>query len=211
MPDINLAAEVGRPTGSRSSNRLRAEGRIPGVVYGQGGAPVAITVVWRELRHALTTDAGLNALINLQIEGDTELTIVKEMQRHPVRREVTHVDLLRISRDEAIAVDVPIVLLGEAEKVGRVDGVIEHVLHQLTITAKPGAIPSEISVDISAMEVNDTIRVGDLPLPSGVETDVDPEEPVVSARVSTVAQEVEEADAVEAAEAEPAADEDGAE
>jgi large subunit ribosomal protein L25 len=202
MAEITLAAQTGRPSGSRPSNRARATGQVPGVVYGHGGDPVPVLVDWRQLRLALTTDAGLNALINLEIDGSRELTIVKELQRHPVRRDVVHVDFLRISRDEAITVDVPIVLTGEAEQVLKNDGVIEQVLHALTVTAKPGDIPDELSIDISAMEVGHTVRVSDLSLPSGVSTDLDDEEPVVTAR--QVQLEVPEEPEAEAAEGEEA-------
>jgi large subunit ribosomal protein L25 len=159
---------------------LRAEGRVPATVYGLGSEAVSVSVDWRELRGALTTDAGVNALINLEIDGHaSELTIVKDLQRHAIRRSVLHVDFLRVSRDVAIEVDVPIVLHGEAEEVTRNDGVVDHMLFQLTIRAKPGAIPNEISVDISELSINEAIRVGDLTLPPGVETDADPEEPIV--------------------------------
>jgi large subunit ribosomal protein L25 len=159
---------------------LRAEGRVPATVYGLGSDAVSVSVDWRELRGALTTDAGVNALINLEIDGHaSELTIVKDLQRHAIRRSVLHVDFLRVSRDVAIEVDVPIVLHSEADEVTRNDGVVDHMLFQLTIRAKPGAIPNEISVDISELSINEAIRVGDLTLPPGVETDADPEEPIV--------------------------------
>jgi large subunit ribosomal protein L25 len=149
-------------------------------VYGLAGDAVSVSVDWRELRGALTTDAGINALINLEIDGHaSELTIVKDLQRHPIRRSVLHVDFLRVSRDVAIEVDVPIVLHGEAEDVTRNDGVVDHLLFQLAIRAKPGSIPNELRVDISGLAINDAIRVGDLTLPEGVETDADPEEPIV--------------------------------
>jgi len=149
-------------------------------VYGLGTDAVSVSVDWRELRGALTTDAGLNALINLEIDGHaSELTIVKDLQRHSIRRSVLHVDFLRVSRDVAIEVDVPVVLHGEAEEVTRNDGVVDHLLFQLTVRAKPGSIPNELSVDISGLEINASIRVGDLTLPEGVETDADPEEPIV--------------------------------
>src|SRR5437667_15188 len=125
MAEITLAAEVGRATGTSSSRRLRASGRVPGTVYGLGGDALSVSVDWRQLRHALTTDAGFNALINLEVSGHADLTIVKELQRHPVRRDVLHVDFLRVSRDQAIEVEVPVILVGEAEEVTRNDGVVE--------------------------------------------------------------------------------------
>ena len=201
MAEITVVAETGRPIGSRSSGRLRAEGKVPGVVYGHGADPVPVSVQWRDLRHALTTDAGLNALIDLDIAGDRQLTIVKELQRHPVRRSVIHVDFLRISRDEEITVEVPIVLEGEAEAVLREDGTVDQLLHTLTISAKPGSIPNELTVDVSGLEVGDTVRVGDLALPEGVSTDVDLEDPVVVAS-RAVAADLPEEEAPEGEEAE---------
>jgi large subunit ribosomal protein L25 len=196
MAEITVVAETGRPTGSRSSNRLRGEGKVPGVVYGHGADPLAVAVVWRDLRHALTSDAGLNALIDLEIAGEHQLTIVKELQRHPVRRDVTHVDFLRINRDEEITVEVPIVLHGEAEQVLREDGLVEQVLFTLTISSKPGSIPNEIPTDVSALTVGESIRVSDLALPDGVRTDVEGDEPVVVAHAAAALEEevVEEAE-----------------
>ena len=208
MAEITVVAETGRPIGSRSSGRLRAEGKVPGVVYGHGADPIPVAVQWRDLRHALTTDAGLNALIDLDIAGDSQLTIVKELQRHPVRRSVIHVDFLRISRDEEISVEVPIVLEGEPEAVLREDGTVDQLLHSLTITAKPGSIPNELTVDVSGLEVGDTVRVGDLALPEGVSTDVDLEDPVVVASRAVVA-DLPEEEAPEGEEAEGEAGEAG--
>lgn len=180
MAEITLPAHTGRPTGSRPSNRLRAEGKVPATVYGLGGDAVTVSVEWRDLRHALTTEAGMNALINLQIDDHaTELTIVKELQRHPIKRSVLHIDFLRVSRDVAIEVEVPIVLLGEAEQVTREGGTVDQALFNLTISAKPGSIPNELTVDISGLTIGDALRVGDITLPEGVETEVDSEEPVV--------------------------------
>ena len=180
MAEITLPAHTGRPTGSRPSNRLRAEGKVPATVYGLGGDAVTVSVNWRDLRQALTTEAGMNALINLQVDDhDSELTIVKELQRHPIKRSVLHIDFLRVSRDVAIEVEVPIVLVGEAEQVTREGGTVDQALFQLTISAKPGSIPNELTVDISGLTIGDAVRVGDITLPEGVETEVDAEEPVV--------------------------------
>jgi len=206
MAEINLAAQTGRPTGSRASGRLRAEGRVPGVVYGLGKDPVSVSVVWRELRQTLVGDAGLNALIDLHVDGgDTELVMVKELQRHPVRRDVLHVDFLRVSRDQELTVDVPVVLEGEATEVLSNDGIVEQVLHSLTVHAKPQSIPNELTVDVSGLAIGDVIRVGDLPLPAGVTTSLDPEEPVVSTAVA-VAELPEQAEAAEGEEAEEGAE-----
>jgi large subunit ribosomal protein L25 len=181
MAEITLAASTGRPTGSRASGRLRAEGKVPATVYGLGRDAASVTVDWRELRHVLTTDAGLNAIIDLSVDGaSSEITIVKDLQRHPIRRNVLHVDFLRVSADVAIEVEVPITLVGEAKAVTGNDGIVEQQMFNLTVLAKPGAIPDELTVDITDLEIGHSIRVGDLTLPAGAETPVDADEPVVT-------------------------------
>jgi len=182
--DVTLTAETGRALGSRSSRRLLRDGKVPAVVYGLDQDTVAVAVEWPSLRAALTTDAGLNALITLEVDGREDLTIVKDLQRDPVRRKVVHVDFLRVSRDVEIEVEVPIVLEGHAEKVEREDGTVAHLLFSLSVYAKPGAIPNELTVDVAEMELHDSIRVGDLSLPSGVRTEVDEDEVIVSAQIS---------------------------
>ncbi|MCB1038650.1 MAG: 50S ribosomal protein L25 [Acidimicrobiales bacterium] len=181
MAEITLKATTGRELGSGPSKRLRADGKVPAVVYGLDADPIPVTVEWRPLREALTTEAGLNALIDLDVDGTVALTIVKELQRHPIRGNVLHIDFLRVSADAEITVDVPVVLEGEAKAVESENGVIDQVLATLSINAKPADIPNEISVDVSDLVIGDAIRVGDLKLPAGVTTDLDPEDPVVTA------------------------------
>jgi large subunit ribosomal protein L25 len=211
--DIVLVAETGRPTGSAASRRLRATGKVPAVLYGRGADPATIAVDWRDLRAALTTDKGLNALLTLRIGRKRTKAIVKEMQRHPVRRDVLHVDFLAVDVDVAITTDVPVVVEGEATKVLREQGVVDQVLTALVIQAKPDAIPGSVSVDVSDLEIGHTITVGDLDLPPGVTTEVDPAETVVTAKLTSLAlvEEEEEAaeEAPEALAAEEAAGEGG--
>jgi large subunit ribosomal protein L25 len=214
--DVTLTAETGRALGSRSSRRLLREGKVPGVVYGLGQDNVTVAVAWPELRAALTTEAGLNALITLDVDGHEDLTIVKDMQRDPVRRDVVHVDFLRVSRDAEILVEVPVILEGEAEKVEQQDGTVSHLLFNLAVYAKPGSIPNELTVDVSNMEVGDAIRVGDLTLPAGARTEVDEDEVIATAQISRetieVAEEEEFAEALdELAEAAAEAEGDGGE
>jgi large subunit ribosomal protein L25 len=207
MPEIKIAVERGRPTGSSAARRLRASGKIPGVIYGHGTDPVPVAVDGRTLRSALSTEAGLNALLELEFDGDSHLTLAREIQRHPVRHTVTHVDFVIVRRDEVISADVTISLVGEAEEVHREDGVVAHELFMLTVQSTPARIPNVIEVDISALKVGDTIRVGDLKLPDGVTTEVDPEAPVVVGQPPQVS----EADLVTEAETEAAEGAEGAE
>ncbi|HZU71440.1 MAG TPA: 50S ribosomal protein L25 [Acidimicrobiales bacterium] len=179
MPEITIAADARPAAGTRASGRLRAAGKVPGVIYGHGTHPISVAVDGRELRGALSTDAGLNALLALKIDGTTHLTMAREIQRHPVRGTVLHVDFQIVRRDEVMSADVPLALVGEAEAVHRADGVVDQQMHSLTIRAVPDRIPHSIEIDISGLEVGTTIRVADLSLPSGVSTEVDPEQAVV--------------------------------
>jgi large subunit ribosomal protein L25 len=199
MPEITLVAQPGRTTGSPASRRLRTTGHIPAVVYGHGIHAESVSIDGRELRSALSGDAGVNQLLNLEVAGTRHLALARVLQRHPVRGTVVHVDFQVVSRTEVLSADVPVVLVGEAKAVENERGVIEHPLQSLTINAMPGDIPNSIEVDISDMAIGDTIRVGDLPLPAGVTTDVDPDEAVVMAAVSEVNAEVEGLEAEEAA------------
>ena len=141
MAEVVLAAEVGRPTGSRAVRRLRREGKIPGVIYGHGTDPLPVAVVARELRVALNSEAGANQLLSLDTGSGTYLTLAREMQRHPVAQTVTHVDFVIVRRDEVISADVPIVLVGEAIEVHHGDGLVDQQMFTLPINALPTAIP----------------------------------------------------------------------
>jgi large subunit ribosomal protein L25 len=185
--DITLVAETGRTTGSAASRRLRANGKVPAVLYGRGADPVSLTVDWRELRSALTTDKGLNALLTLKVGSKKTTALVKDLQRHPVRRDVLHVDFLSVDVDVVISTDVPIVLEGEATLVIREQGVVDQVMNAIVIQAKPDDIPGSLSVDVSELEIGHTITVADLELPPGVATEVDPDETVVTAQLTSLA------------------------
>ena len=205
MSEIVLSADIDRVTGTRSSRRLRRASRVPGVVYGLSQDPVSIDVAWADLREALTTDAGVNAVIHLEIGSEKQMSIVKEIQRHPVGRDVTHVDFLRIDPDQDVTVDVPLVMVGDAKAVTDADGMVDQNLFSLTVNAAPDSIPNELEVDISDLTVGDSLRVVDIVLPAGVTTDVDPEETVAVGMITRSTLEAMAADEAAEAEAEAAA------
>jgi large subunit ribosomal protein L25 len=206
MAEIILTATPRPPQGTRPARRLRGEGKIPGVVYGLGADPITLAVEWRELRAALVTEQGLNAIINLEIDGTRTPTLLKDMQRHPVRRNVLHVDFIRVDLDKTVDVEVTIHLEGEAELVSREGGVVDQVLQSLLITAKPADIPAGLSIDISGLEIGEALRVSDITLPDGVTTPVDADDPVVTASHGISDAELE---AAEGEEGEGAEGEDG--
>ena len=173
---MNLVKAVaGRELGTRPSRRLRRAGRVPAVVYGMGSEPLTVSVDKTDLRVALTTEAGLNALITLDLDDGRHLSIIKDLQRHPVRRDVLHVDFLRIDADQEVEVDVPLILTGEAKKVTQASGMVDQVMHHLPVRAKPADIPVEVTADVSDLEVGSSLRVSEIELPAGVTPAGDPD------------------------------------
>ncbi len=184
MADLVLNTEEKTTIGSRSSRRLRRDGKVPGVLYGLGQDPEIFSVDYGDLRGALTTDAGLNALIQLSIKGTNQLSILKTLQRHPVKDEVIHVDFVRVDPNQELAVEVPIVLEGVAKKVTDQNGMVDQTMFSLSVLSLPDSIPNELTADVSELEINDAIRVSDVVLPEGVRTEVDPEEAIAVGTVT---------------------------
>jgi large subunit ribosomal protein L25 len=213
MPEIVLNAEVGRTLGSRSARRLRAEGKIPGVVYGHGTDPVPVAVVGRDLRVALSGESGSNTLLSLAAGDQTFLTLAREMQRHPVRGTVIHVDFQIVRRDEIIAADVPITLVGEALEVHHGDGLVDQQLFTLPVRARPSDIPTVVELDITGLTIGSALRVADLQLASGVTTDLEDDVAIVTGqppRVQSLETEGAEGEAGEGSEAQTEIDTSGA-
>jgi large subunit ribosomal protein L25 len=169
--------------GSRATRRLRKDGLVPGVVYGQGGEARPFQVPERELRHVLQEG---QTLLDLEVDGSSAVPVViKEQQHHPVRGEVTHLDCLEVRLDEEIQAEVTIELEGTDNAPGvREGGVLEHVTREITVEALPTAIPEQIVVDVSAMEINDTISLATVPAPSGVKFMADDPEEITIATLS---------------------------
>ena len=210
MEEVTLVAE-GRPgAGKSEARRIRREGKVPAVVYGLGTESTPVAVPDRELQHILHGPGGVNTLINLDLAGKKELVLARQIQRHPVRHNLVHLDLIRVSRDVAIAAEVPIHLIGEPSGV-RDGGILEQVTFTLSIEAKPADIPQKIEIDVSALDIGDHLSVADLVLPRGVTTTQEPEEQVAHVsqpRGLALPEEIEAADAEAAAEAEAEAAEE---
>ena len=168
MEQLNLRGFTGRAHGSRESRRLRREGAVPAIVYGHGLQPISVAVDRRELYTALHTEAGLNALINLQVNGDEYLTVAREVQRHPVRGDIIHLDFIRISLDEPIEAEVPVEFTGIPVGVREGKGIVETPAASVVVSALPTNIPSHITIDITDLKVGDSARVADLPEIPGV-------------------------------------------
>jgi large subunit ribosomal protein L25 len=169
--------------GSRATRRLRREGFVPGVVYGQGGEARPFQVPARELRHVLAEG---QTLLDLQLDGSKAVPVViKEQQHHPVRGDVLHLDCLEVRLDEEIEAEVPIELEGADQAPGvREGGVLEHVTREVTVEALPTEIPERITVDVSDMDINDTINLASVTIPSAVKLMAEEPEEITIATLS---------------------------
>jgi large subunit ribosomal protein L25 len=179
-----------RDTGSsRATRRLRREGQVPGVLYGLGQDPVSFAADARALRNAL---AGSGAVLELDLDGAKTSAVVKETQRHPVRGEIIHLDLVRVDLKKAIAALVTVELVGGEDSPGAKNGgIIAQITREVNVEALPNAIPESIVFDVSGVEVNDTVGLDALQMPDGV-TLLDETEDVVLVTVTPPTIEVEE-------------------
>ena len=193
-----LIAEPRTVAGSRPAGRLRREGKVPAVMYGLETETANVTVPSRELNHILAGESGANTLITLKLDGEEHLALARQIQRHPTRGDLLHVDFIRVRRDVAVAAEIPVHLVGEPEGV-RDGGILEQLVFTLSIEAKPEDIPPGVEADVSALNIGDQLLVADLRLPPGVAVQQEPDELVVQVIVPRV---VEEPEAEEAAEGE---------
>ncbi len=169
---------------------MRRKGLVPAVVYGRGLNPVPVQVVSRDLYAALRTEAGLNALINVEVDGgDTVLTVAREIQRHPVRGDITHLDFIKVSLHEAIQAEVGLDFIGTPIGVTEDGAVVETIESSVLIEALPTDIPTSIELDIGDMATGDTKTIGDLPTIEGVVYVDDAERPVVTLIVPRIIEE----------------------
>jgi large subunit ribosomal protein L25 len=199
--DNTLVAEPRTVVGSRPAGRLRREGKVPAVMYGLETDTANLTVPGRELTHILAGESGANTLITVKVNGEEHLTLARQIQRHPTRGDVLHVDFIRVRRDVAVAAEIPIHLVGEPEGV-RDGGVLEQLVFTLSIEAKPEDIPPSVEVDVSALNIFDQLRIEDLRLSAGVAVQHEPDELVVQIVMPRVVEEPEPEEAEEGEEVE---------
>jgi large subunit ribosomal protein L25 len=176
---VNLEVRVREERGSAAARRLRKTGFIPGVVYGGNAEPTAIAVAERELRKALTTDHGLNAIMDVKLDGDTRPVILKEYQRDPITGRLAHIDLVVVRLDRAIQTAVTVELIGESPG-AKEGGVLQQVAREITVEALPMEVPDRIEADISGLAIGDSLRLADIPAPEGVRFVDDPDETVIA-------------------------------
>ena len=182
MSHATLNASTSREQGSRGSRRLRDAGSIPAIVYGHGVAALPISVNAKSFRTAVSGEQGLNSLIDLDADGQRFIVMAREIQRHPVRGTVAHIDFQVVDPNEPVVAEVPVHMVGDAVDVRHADWEVDQQMFSLEIRTRPDQIPTHLDVDISGLKVGASIRVADLTLPNGVEPVGDATATVVTTR-----------------------------
>lgn len=178
MNQVKLEIEPRSDTGKGAAGRLRKTGRVPGVMYGYEVDPTAVSIDALDLYHVLHTRAGSNVLLTVALDGDDKLCVARDIQRHPVRGNVTHIDLLSVDKNAQITVDIPVSIEGAVEGAG----VVNQVLGAVPINVAPLETPNSFTLNVDGLEIGDTLRVEELAdqLPEGATFDVDPDRTVVT-------------------------------
>lgn len=202
MATANLSAKTRSATGKGVARKLRAAGEVPAVIYGHNREPQSLAVNAHELTLLLERVPYQSTVIELDIEGGNARTLIREIQRHPFKKQIVHVDFQELVAGEKVTVEVPIHYVGTPEGVRSNGGILDQILHELEISVDPSNIPSRIDCDVSALTIGHSIHAGELPLPEGVELLTDAEATVCVCAAPRVVEETEPAEG-EAAAAEP--------
>ena len=189
-----LPAQKRDGTGKGVARKLRAAGRIPAVLYGRELEPIHLSLEAREaerLFHSISVD---NTIVELSVEGEKESyqTLIREIQVHPLRLSLTHVDFLRIQAGVMVDVNVPIRLVGTPEGVKNMGGVLEQIIHDLPVRCIPSKIPKSIEIDVAHLEVNESLHIYDIEFEEGVEVTVEQKRTICSVAIPKVIEEPEE-------------------
>jgi large subunit ribosomal protein L25 len=170
---LSLPAETRERAGKGASRALRRSGRVPAVVYGGNEEPLAVHVEEKELVRQLGTGHFFNSIVEVEVGGKTVRTLPKDVAFHPVSDRPLHADFLRVSKDARVHVNVPVVFINEEKSPGlKRGGVLNIVRHDLDLVCAPDSIPDEVAIDVTGLDVGDSIHINDVKLPSGVESGI---------------------------------------
>jgi len=191
-------------SGKGAARKLRRAGRVPGVIYGGGDEPVMVSMEARETLQLFQSIPVDNTILNLSLDGEAsrEQALVREVQVHPYRTELLHVDFIRVQRGVPIEVHVPVHLMGLPDGVRNEGGILEQIAHDIVVKCVPSLIPEAIEVEVTGLGIGDVLRAGEVVMPEGVENLVDPERMVCGVSAARLAPEELE-DEEEGVEAEP--------
>jgi large subunit ribosomal protein L25 len=167
MATARLSASPRQETGKGNARKLRASGQVPAVVYGHARDPQALALPSREVERLLDTVAAASTVIELAVGGKTTRTLIREVQRHPFRREILHIDFQELVAGEKVTVKVPIVLVGSPEGL-KSGGILDQVTREVEIEVDPSNIPNHLDVDVSTLAIGHSLHISDLRVPEGV-------------------------------------------
>ncbi len=190
MATATISATPRSETGKGVARKLRAQHNLPGVLYGHHREPQPLVLDGRDFDRLIEHYAAETTVVELTVDGQSVRTLIREIQRHPFKRQVLHVDFQALVAGEKVTVDVPIVLVGIPEGVRLNGGTLDQVMRELTVVVDPSDIPNHVDVDVSALNVGDSLHVSDINLPPGVEVQDDPETTICVVVPPRVAEEV---------------------
>src|SRR6185437_591808 len=201
MAIVSFSATPRDATGKGAARQLRGRGQVPAVIYGHDIKPQALSLNARDLDKLLSHIQAESTVIEVTVDGHTSKTLIREIQRHPIKRQILHVDFQALVAGEKVTVSIPIVLEGIPEGVRLGGGVLDQTLRELEIEVDPSSIPDHIEFDVTNMVIGDSVHVSDLKMPEGVEVLDDPETSVaVLAAPRAVIEETAATEPVEGAE-----------
>ena len=187
MTNVTLGAERREGTGKGVARKLRQAGRIPGVLYGREMDPIHLSVDAHQAELLFRSIPVDNTVIELKVDGESHQTLIREIQMHPYRGHLVHVDFLRIQAGVMVDMNVPLHLVGTPVGVRESGGVLEQIIHDIPITCIPSAIPESIDVDVSGLDLNDALHISDLVVGEGIEIQLPPERTICSVSVPRAA------------------------
>jgi large subunit ribosomal protein L25 len=168
---FEIEATVRQEIGKGASRRLRREEKVPGVIYGGGKAPVSLTFEHNKMTKALSNEAFYSHILTLKLGSDSERVVLKDVQRHPFRAQLLHLDFQRVRADEKLHMHVPLHFTGATDAPGVKDagGIVSHIMSDVEVSCLPDDLPEYLAIDISHMELNQILHLSDIKLPKGVE------------------------------------------
>jgi len=188
MATVNLSATARTESGKGAARKLRSSGQVPAVIYGSAREAASLSINERDLDRLLGTIAAESTVIELGVDGGRPTkTLIREIQRHPFKRQILHVDFQELVAGEKVTVNIPLVLVGIPDAVRLGGGVLDQVLRELEIEVDPSNIPNHIDVDVSALDLGHSLHISDLKLPAGVTVLDDPEMTIVVCSVPRAA------------------------
>jgi large subunit ribosomal protein L25 len=169
--NFEVRAQVRQDAGKGASRRLRRAGKVPAILYGGHEAPLMLELEHNPVMHSLENEAFYSHVLTVDVDGKKVSAVLKDLQRHPYKRQILHVDLLRVSATEKLRMNIPLHFIGEdaAPGVKQGGGQVEHLLNEVVVSCLPKDLPEYLEVDVSGLNVNETLHLSDIRLPAGVE------------------------------------------